>query len=121
LPLHCTATGKLFLANMKPTLRDKVLKTISLSKHTDLTITNMSELKSELEKISEEGVGIDNGEYLDGMVAIAVPVINKENAMNFALAIHAPSSRKSIDELRQYLPILRKAAAKMAEAENVSA
>jgi DNA-binding IclR family transcriptional regulator len=106
---------------MKPTLRDKVLKTISLSKHTDLTITNMSELKSELEKISEEGVGIDNGEYLDGMVAIAVPVINKENAMNFALAIHAPSSRKSIDELRQYLPILRKAAAKMAEAENVSA
>ena len=121
LPLHCTATGKLFLANMKPNLRDKILKTIPLSKHTDLTITNMSELKNELEKIADEGVGIDNGEYLDGMVAIAAPVINKENSMNFALAIHAPSSRKTIDELRQYLPVLRKAAAKMAEAENLSA
>ena len=51
------------------------------------------------------------------MVAIAVPVIGEDNQVCFAIAIHAPSVRKSLDELRQYLPTLRRAAARMAASE----
>ncbi len=120
LPLHCTATGKLFLANLKPPKRKKMLDSLYLSRHTELTITNREKLEAQLQKIEQEGVGYDTGEYLEGMVAIAVPVIEIDDNVSFAIAIHAPSARKSVTELRQYLPVLRHAAAKMASAEQAS-
>lgn len=117
LPLHCTATGKLFLANMKPAARRRLLEGLTLTRHTELTITDIDALEAQLRRIAEEGVGYDTGEYLEGMVAVAVPVIGEDNAMCFAVAIHAPSVRKSVGELRQYLPTLRHAAARLAAAE----
>ena len=117
LPLHCTATGKLFLAHMKPAARRRLLDSLTLKRYTDLTITDAAQLELELDRIADEGVGYDTGEYLEGMVAIAVPVIGRDGQMCFAIAIHAPSVRKSLDELRQYLPPLRHAAARMAGLE----
>jgi len=118
LPLHCTATGKLFLSYMKQANRERLLKSTTLKSFTENTITDMSELEKHLMKVSEEGVGYDTGEYLEGMVAIAVPVIDENNEMCFSIAIHAPSSQRSLSELRQYLPLLRKAAARLAEHES---
>jgi DNA-binding IclR family transcriptional regulator len=117
LPLHCTATGKLFLANMKPAARRRMIEGLTLKRHTELTITDAEQLEQQLARIADEGVGYDSGEYLEGMVAIAVPVIGENGQMCFAIAIHAPSARKSLDELRQYLPTLRRAAARMAALE----
>lgn len=117
LPLHCTATGKLFLANMKPAVRRRMINSLTLTRHTDLTVTEPDVLAEQLRKIAEEGVGYDTGEYLDGMVSLAVPVIGDKNQICFALAVHAPSVRKSLSELRQYLPALRHAAARLATSE----
>lgn len=117
LPLHCTATGKLFLANMKPAARRRLVNSLTLSRHTNLTITDSDALETQLRKIAEEGVGYDTGEFLEGLVALAVPVIGANNQVCFAIAIHAPAVRKSLDELRQYLPSLRRAAARMAASE----
>lgn len=114
LPLHCTATGKLFLATMKPAARRRMINGLSLTRHTERTITDADTLENQLRKIADEGVAYDTGEYLEGMVAIAAPVIGENNRTCFAIAIHAPSVRKSLDELRQYLPALRRAAARMA-------
>jgi DNA-binding IclR family transcriptional regulator len=114
LPLHCTATGKLFLAYMQPAQRKRVLQSLQLTAYTDCTITSAAELEAELDKIVENGFGVDSGEYLEGMIAVAVPVISVQGQAIMALAIHAPSARKSADELRQYLPVLRHAAAQMA-------
>jgi len=117
LPLHCTAAGKLFLSHMKPSTRKTLLESRPLKQHTDKTITDVEELNQHLEKITAEGVGYDTGEYLEGVVAIAAPVIDDTNRICFAIAIHAPSNRKSLFELRQYLPVLRHAAAQMAKNE----
>ena len=117
LPLHCTAAGKLFLANMKPAARRRLISSLTLSRHTALTITDPEALHEHLNKIAAEGVGYDAGEFLDGLVAISVPVIGDDNQMCFVIAIHAPSVRKSLEELRQYLPALRHAAARMAASE----
>lgn len=117
LPLYCTATGKLFLAYMKRAQRQRLLKSLQLKAHTDLTITTVTDLEAELDIITKNGFGLDAGEYLDGMVALAVPVISVQGQVVMALAIHAPSVRKSLDELQQYLPALRRAAALMVEDE----
>ncbi len=117
LPLHCTATGKLFLANMKTAARRRLINSLTLTRHTDRTITDVDTLEAQLSKAADEGVGYDSGEFLEGLVSITVPVIGADNQICFAIAIHAPSVRKSLDELRQYLPTLRHAAARMATSE----
>ena len=117
LPLHCTATGKLFLANMRASERERVLATLTLTRHTNQTITDIEELTAQLNKIAAEGVAEDNAEYLDGLVSLAVPVVDDNMQMCFAIAIHAPTVRKTLSELRQYLPVLRHTAGRLAELE----
>ncbi len=120
LPLHCTATGKLFLANMKPVWRQRYLKAVTLKKYTHETILDKKTLRMQLKQIAKDEVGYDVGEYLDGMIALAVPVKNKQGDVCFAIAVHAPSARTSIEELKTFLPKLKKAADKIAELECIS-
>ena len=114
LPLHCTASGKLYLAHMEPRQRQRLLIAAPLRRYTDRTITDPESLQQALDRIRESGVGVDNQEFMDGMAAVAVPVINDADELCFTVAVHAPTVRKSLDALRQYLPSLRNAAASMA-------
>lgn len=51
-PLHCTASGKLFLADMKSATRKRLLKSLPLSRETPQTITDVNELEKHLANIS---------------------------------------------------------------------
>lgn len=114
LPLHCTASGKLFLAHMKPRQRRRLISAAPLKRFTDRTITDTELLMDELKRIESDGIGIDNEEFMTGMVAIAVPVFNAAKEICFTVAVHAPTVRKTLITLRQYIPPLRHAAAAMA-------
>ena len=114
MPLHCTASGKLFLAYMAPRQRQRLLGAAPLKHFTDRTITDIEQISSELKRIEKDGIGEDNEEFMAGMVAAAVPVFNPANTICFTVAVHAPSVRKTLAALRQYVPALRQAAAAMA-------
>lgn len=114
LPLHCTASGKLFLAFMEPRQRQRLLGAAPLKRFTDRTITDIELLSGELKRVEKDGIGVDNEEFMVGMAAVAVPVFNPENAICFTVAVHAPAVRKPLAALRQYVPALRQAAAAMA-------
>ena len=109
LPTHCTASGKLFLAFSKSKITNK-FKNLVLKKETQNTITDKDLFKKELKIIHKQKFSIDNQEYIDGMVAIAVPVfLENKNQPFFTLSIHAPLIRKSIDDLKKYLDLLNNA------------
>ena len=114
LPLHCTASGKLFLAYMEPRQRQRLLGAAPLKRFTDRTITDSEQLSAELKRIEKEGIGVDNEEFMAGMAAVAVPVFTPANTICFTVAAHAPAVRKPLAALRQYIPALRQAAAAMA-------
>ena len=114
LPLHCTASGKLFLAHMPAAQRRRLIGAAPLKRFTDRTITDPDLLMQELQRIEKDGVGIDNEEFMAGMAAVAVPVFNAANRICFTIAVHAPTVRKPLEALRQYVPSLRQAAAAMA-------
>ncbi|MFT5657798.1 MAG: IclR family acetate operon transcriptional repressor [Gammaproteobacteria bacterium] len=113
LPLHCTASGKLFLAHMPANQRKKLVMAAPLKQFTERSITDPSQLEEELKRIKRDGIGVDNEEFVPGMVALAIPVFNANNEMCFTVAVHAPAIRKSLALLRQYIPSLRRAAASM--------
>ena len=114
LPLHCTASGKLFLAHMKQRKCERLINAAPLKRYTDRTITDTGLLSEELKRIRTDGIGVDDEEFMSGMVAVAVPVFNASNEICFTIAVHAPTVRKPLEALRQYIPSLRQAAAAMA-------
>lgn len=113
LPLHCTASGKIFLAHMDTAPRRRLLKATQLKQFTERTITDPDQLIDQLKTTKDNGFGIDNEEFTSGMVAVAVPIHDATQKVCYTVAVHAPAARKSLQELQQYLPLLRKAAAEM--------
>jgi DNA-binding IclR family transcriptional regulator len=116
-PLHCTASGKLFLSQMKPEQVLKILGPGPLQRYTDKTISDPKKLLRELKRIREEGVSADRGEWDTDSVCLAVPVRDSAGRVCAAIAVHGPTSRLSIETAHRHLPALRRAAAQIGSGE----
>jgi len=117
VPAYCSASGKLFLALMRPAKRDLLLRQMPLERLTDNTITRKPELLKELGEIRRNGYALDREEFLSGLVCLAVPVFQQKarsRSCVAALAIQAPVTRMSLSDLLTRLPALQRAAAALA-------
>src|SRR5262249_24856935 len=112
VPLHCTATGKLFLAYLPPRQRRTLIGALGLQRHTETTLTDPAAPSRALDEIRKEGVSLDAQEFLSGVVCIAVPILGPRGAIRAAIAVQAPEARMAIAEARRHLPALRSAAAR---------
>lgn len=92
LPVHCTASGKLFLAYLDPKELDAFIKN-PLRSYTAKTITSPDELRAELQKIRQQGYSLDVGELEDGIRAIAAPIRNHRGEIIAAMSIPGPINR----------------------------
>lgn len=113
VPMHCTANGKLYLSTLSPQQRENLLKTLKLEKLTKNTITNKTELEEAIARIAKTEVSTDNEEFIDGMIAVAVPVVDSVGRFVAGLAIHAPVIRLDLDKALEFVPVLRAAAKKL--------
>jgi DNA-binding IclR family transcriptional regulator len=113
VPAYCSASGKLFLALMRPAKRDLLLRLMTLQRLTDNTITSTSELLKELAEIRRVKYALDREEFLSGLVCLAVPVFQQKaqsRSCVAALAIQAPVTRMSQNNILTKLPVLQRAA-----------
>jgi DNA-binding IclR family transcriptional regulator len=114
VPLHCTASGKLFLSQMSVAEAKRALGPEPYQRFTPKTITAFAPLQAELAKVRKSGIGTHDCELFDDSVAIAVPVFGRGGAIFAAVAMHAPSSRASIKSSMGYVDALRRAASTIA-------
>jgi DNA-binding IclR family transcriptional regulator len=114
VPLHCTASGKLFLAMLPRAQRNRLLAHLPLTAHTQNTFTERAALEQELARIRRERISTDNEEYLAGLVCVAVPVTDKDGRTCASVAVHAPAARMPLERGLQHLPTLRRAAQALA-------
>jgi len=110
VPLHCTASGKLYLSTLPKQKRKAVVNKLDLIAKTKYTITDPDVLLAEIDTIAQTQVSIDNEELFDDVIAIAVPITDKQGRFYSSLAIQAPKFRISPEDADQYLPLLREAA-----------
>lgn len=113
VPLHCTASGKLFLAFMSPKQRESMLRTLDLQPITEHSIATVEALRKECDSIRERGYAFDREEFVLGLVAIAIPVRDASGEVRAALAVHAPAARMPLEQALQRLPALHVAAERM--------
>lgn len=114
VPLHCTASGKLFLAFMTNDQREAMLRTLDLQAITAHSIVDPEALRLECAAIRERGYSFDREEFVLGLVAMAVPVRDASGEVRAALAVHGPVERLSTVQAMQRLPALQAAAERMA-------
>lgn len=117
VPIHCSASGKLFLAFLPAHQREALLDGLVLSRHTPATLTSREALHAELDAIRRDGHAVDAEEFVEGLVCVAVPVSSGPSdgtAVRCALALQAPSARMDLARARQQLPRLRAAAQALA-------
>jgi len=115
VPLHCTASGKLFLAYLPARRRRAILGHGPLKRYTEKTLTSVDSLERVLRKTRATGVGTDAGEFLVGTVCIAVPVSDPHGRVRVAVAAHGPAPRMTIRKALGFLPSLRRAAGEIGD------
>jgi DNA-binding IclR family transcriptional regulator len=91
-PVHCTASGKAFLAFGPPAVRERLLKR-RLEKVTPRTVTERSELEAQLESARRAGVARTHEELEMGLDAIAAPVFGPDGEMVAAVDVSGPTHR----------------------------
>jgi len=112
VPIHCSASGKLFLAYMPPAQRDRLLRHLGYKGYTPNTITTRISLEAELARVRAQGYALDNEEFHDGLVCVAVPVFDPHSRQRVrgSVAVQAPASRFPIDRATSVLNVLKRAA-----------
>jgi len=113
VPLHCTASGKLFMAFMVPAEREMLIEHMTLTRMTRATLVGAKALRGECERIARAGYSCDREEFIAGLIAVAVPVRDKAGAVRAAVAVHAPVARMTMRRALAQLKPLREAAKKM--------
>lgn len=113
--LHCTALGKTLLAELSEERVDEIIDTHGLPARTENTITDRSELKSELTDIRERGYAYDREERLPGLRCVAAPIVPKGEEFLAALSVSGPTTRIEGDLFHEEIPELLLSAANVVE------
>jgi DNA-binding IclR family transcriptional regulator len=120
VPAHCSASGKLFLAQMSPAQRSRTLAGVPLQRCTPNTLTDIDALEVELAAVRRTGHALDREEFLPGLLCVAVLVPNPDGRSNLAVAVQAPLMRFGVDNALQVLPALQRSAAALGRIDTLA-
>lgn len=111
VPFYCTASGKLYLSSLSPRHLDNYVHATILEQHTKRTLTNPDKLIREIEGVRANGYSIDEEEFMEGMIAVGVPITEANGRLVSTLSFHAPVQRLSMKGALQHIDALKQAAA----------
>jgi len=92
-PLHATSIGKAILAFLPQGEREDVLRSLSLARHTERTVTSLPALRASLDEVRRTGVCVTIEELVPGASGIAAPVFDRHGRVAGACAIGGPTDR----------------------------
>lgn len=115
---HCSASGKVLLAQMDTERVNDIIRWHGLPRRTEHTMTNRTELLSELEDIRKHDIAFDDEERHDGIRGIAKPIRDRECDRTVgAITVYGPAIRMKGDIFREQFPTLLNRAASLIEVD----
>jgi len=115
VPFHCTASGKMYLSTLRAHVLRSILTARPLEKRTEATLTDIDKIGAELDLTRQRGYSTDDQEFMAGMTALAVPILDGQGKLLATLSAHAPMQRRTLGQLMGYLPALRRGAQALTE------
>lgn len=110
-PLHLTSVGKLFLAADDSQRVRAYASRTGLNGHTKTSITQLSVLERELEKVRQYGSARDNEELELGVHCMAAGIYDDQEKLVAGLSISAPTGRLN----EEWLPKLKAVAGEISK------
>lgn len=110
VPFYCTASGKMYLSTLNRAHLERYVGAVSLAPRTAATIVDRDLLLQEIHRTRENGYAEDAEEFMDGMVAMAMPIFDDQRRLVSTVSFHAPSVRMDLVQARRHIPRLRSAA-----------
>ena len=98
-PAHCTATGRVLLAEQPPETWAGMIRNIPLTRMTDRTVTDRMEFRQVLEDVRAKGWSLVDQELETGLMSIAVPLRNSAGQLVGAINVGAPTVRMTAGEM----------------------
>lgn len=92
-PLHAGASSKAFLAWMSPEEVNAYLAENALDPLTDATIVSEEALRSELERVRQQGFAVSLGERQAGAGSVAAPILDRNNQPVAVISVCGPVER----------------------------
>jgi IclR family transcriptional regulator, pca regulon regulatory protein len=99
LPAYCTSAGKVLLAYLPRGPREKLIAEMKLLKRGPHTITSRPVLDAQLEDVKQQGLAIDDEEWLEGSCAVAAPVREESGDVIAAVGLVACGGVVELEEL----------------------
>ena len=106
LPLIAGASGKALLSLLPDATIDRILSANGLKKFTPRTCVNKRQFKEDVLKIRRGEVALDVEEYIEGIVAAAVPVRTHREGLQaaiWAVGLKRPESEAALSKLSSLL------------------
>ena len=91
--LHTSAPGKVLLAFLPEPEREAILRSLTLTRHTERTITTLPALRKELAEVLRLGYGVDRAEEIEGCHCIGAPVLDSHHYPVASIWVTGPSNR----------------------------
>jgi IclR family KDG regulon transcriptional repressor len=108
LPSYCTASGKLFLANLPPNELEIILGRPMIS-YTEKTITSADRLLQQLDEIRKQGYAVDDEEFEVGIRAVSAAIRNQQGSVVASVSMPGPTGRMTAERLPQIADALMEA------------
>lgn len=113
-PMHCSAAGKLFLAELTPTELTRALRMHPLTPRTEHSIATRDSLEDELERVRRRGHAISDQELDLGIRSVAVPVRDPSGKLAASINVTTLTAVLGLREIRaNVVPTLVAAAAEL--------
>ncbi len=107
LPAYCTSMGRTLLASLEPAALDALLVDYPPQRRTRRTITDVGELKKELDTVRRQGWCIVDQELEEGLVSLAAPIRDRTGRPIAAMNISGQANRTSPGTMiERFLPKL---------------
>lgn len=103
VPVHCSAMGKVLLAGLPDKRRDELIAALQLTRCGPNSITSKRALRTELERVRDDGLAVGDEELAPGVRTLAAPVLGPDDEVIAAIGIPVPADVFSHAELLEVL------------------
>src|SRR5258708_7744762 len=111
--LHCSSTGKTFLAFLHYSRLAELYRATSLVKRTPRTLTTPAEIRRDAELTRKRGYSLDDEEFNLGVRCLAVPVYGSDGTVVAAIGITAAPGRYTGDRFPEMAAAVKAAATEL--------